>query len=219
MDSFLSKLSALTGLLKTLSWLKIAQLVTLIFVLFLGWSTYELRENIYSYITQPRLTQHAPTTVKLSKKTTNTIVSSVNKSDLIVGIQVTIVDFQKNTRTVILTHSDDRNILEVYEAYKDKGTLDFPVFNTDVTNNKRMIDLINGEFVCSPFTDTIGSKIIPELAKHIHTVCANGIPPYYGKFLGIVSIYTKRAPLPEEQDQIRSIAKNLSSMIYDNNFK
>ena len=82
-----------------------------------------------------------------------------------------------------------------------------------------MIDLINGEFVCSPFTDTIGSKIIPELAKHIHTVCANGIPPYYGKFLGIVSIYTKRAPLPEEQDQIRSIAKNLSSMIYDNNFK
>jgi hypothetical protein len=219
MDSLLGKLAAIQKFLKVLTWTKIAQTMAFLFVLGLAWSAYETRQSIYNFASQSKIATRTSIPVKLSKKTTDSIIATVDKSDLIVAMQVTIVDFQKNTRTMVFTYTDDENIRLLWAAFEEKGLNELPLFNTDLVNNQRMVDLINGEFICNPFTTTIGYKISPFADKYISTVCANGIPPFYGKFTGIVSVYTKRTPTPEEVDQIRTLTKSLSATIYDRDIK
>jgi hypothetical protein len=218
-NGLFGNLTTVQHFLKVLTWKKIAQVTVFLFVISLAWATYETRQSIYNFVNQSKIESHTPESIKLSKKTIKEINSAVDKSDLIVGIQITIVDFQKNIRSTIYTYTDDNNILGIYQRYEDSGLSDLPIFSNDVIDNRRMVDLINGEFICTPFTSTIDNKLIPEASKYISTICANGIPPYYGKFMGMVSVFTKRPPTSEEVDQIRTLTKDLSMMVYDNDFK
>jgi hypothetical protein len=184
----------------------------------LAWATYESRNSIYNYITRSKISNNSHP-VKLSRSSTEEIIKSVGKSQLIVGIQVFVVDFQRNAREVIFTTSDVPELKLIYENFEKSNIFEFPLFNADIANNKRLVSLINGEFACNPFKETIGYKILPEASKHIEYVCAVGIPPFYGKFSGIVSIYLNRQPTVEEVDQIRNLSKNISSLIYEKDFR
>lgn len=219
MDSFFEWMAIFQKFLNTLSWKKILQFTVFMFVIGLTWSAYETRESIYNFVKQSKLALHAPSSVRLSKRTIEEIKNSVDKSNLISGIQVTVVDFQKNTRTVIYTYSDDKNVDEINQRFSDSGLIDLPLFNSDVNNNRRMVDLINGEFICNPIQETIAGQLAPDITKYITTVCTTGIPPFYGKFTGIVGVYTRREPTPAEVDQLRNLVKTLSADIYDNDFK
>lgn len=219
MDSIESKLTLLQKLLVILSWKKLAQFTVFLLMVFLAWLTYETRDKVYEVLTQPKIQNRSILVTKISKPVQDQIEAAVIKSDLINAIQITMVDFQKNSRTVIYTTIDNPELEKAYKKFADLGFVELPLFNSDLINNKRMVDLINGEFICNPYVDTIGARIVPESTKFISTVCANGIPPYYGKFTGIVSIYTKRPPTPEEIDQLRTLAKTLSTTIYEKEFK
>lgn len=219
MESFSSKLSAIHKFLTILTWKKIAQFAVFVSIIALAWILYETRITVYNFSSPARLATTISPVLKLSKKSIDDLTLVVNKSNLIVGIQVTVVDFQRNTRTVIFTYTDDRNIAEIYQDYEKRGLVELPIFNNDVLNNKRMVELINGEFICNPFNETIAYKIMPSASKYISYVCANGIPPLYSKFTGLITVYTNRIPIPEEIDQIRTMTRNLSSSIYDRDFK
>lgn len=219
MDNIFSKLAAAQKFLNMLTWKKIIQMSVFLLILAVFWMTYETRTSIYEFAIQSKLSIKTPVNVKLSKKTISEIIANVDKSDLIIGMQVTIVDFQKNRRMVIYTYTDDINIGKIWQEFESKGLIELPVFNSDIQNNRRMVDLINGEFICNPFSETIGAKLSPEAGKYVSTVCANGIPPFYGKFTGLVSVYTKKVPSSEEVDQIRTLTKSLSDAIYERDLK
>ena len=219
MAGAVDKLSIVQSFLKTLSWQKIAQLTVFFFLVGLAWATYENRQIIYNFASQPRLSRHTPVIQSLSKTTTEEIDSIVKKSVLIVGIQVLIVDFQRNTRHSLYTSIDNTELKIAYETYSQGSFAEISLFNNDLINNRRLVDLINGDFVCSPFTDTIGAKLVPTATKYINTTCSVGIPPFYGKFTGIVHVHTSRQPTPEEIDQIRTMSKNLASNIFDRDLR
>jgi hypothetical protein len=219
MDDFSSKISAVQKFLTVLTWKKIAQFAVFVSIIVLVWVLYETRVTIYNFTGPARLATNVPPVLKLSKKSIDELTAVVNRSELIIGIQVTVVDFQKNVRTVIFTFADDKNILEIYQEYERRGLVELPIFNNDVLNNKRMVELINGEFVCNPFNETMAYKIMPSASKYIAFVCANGIPPLYSKFTGLITVYTNRIPIAEEIDQIRTMSRNISSIIYDRDFK
>jgi hypothetical protein len=130
-----------------------------------------------------------------------------------------MVDFQKNTKTYVYYYIKDPRVLKIYQTYVNAASTETPLFNNDDTNNKRIIELINGEFICTPFDFKYILSVIPEVSQYVSTVCSNGIPPYYGKFMGLVSIYTKRPPTQTEIDQIRVIINKLSSSIYTRDIK
>ncbi len=199
--------------------MKLAQFMVFLLIIAAAYAAYENRQSVYDFAAGSRVRTLSPTNQILSVKTISEIDSLVSKSDLIIGMQVTIVDFQKNARYVIYTSIDNSDLRLIYLNQLNSNDINSPLFNADLMNNHLLVALINGDFVCSPFTDTLESKLKPGTSKYIHTVCSNGIPPYYGRFSGIISIYTKRVPLPEEADQIRMLAKNLSSIIYDRDFK
>lgn len=220
MFNLLSKIEQIKNFLGVLSWEKILQVTTLIIILIISWATFENRESIYNFVNQKKLSTSRQKNIYLSKKTTDEIDSSVTRSSIIIGVQVVVVDFQSNTRTVVYTYTDNRELMHAYNRYAATNiTQEIPLFNSDTANNNRMIALINGEFLCNDFNGSIGAKYAPETVDYIHTICSNGIPPFYGKFTGIISVYLGKKPTAEEVDQVKTLSKKLSSIIYENDLK
>lgn len=219
MSGFFNKIDGMHAFLDILSWKKIFQLAAFLFVLTLAWGTYEMRESIYNYVNQSKISRNASIVQKLSKKSISEVDTAEQKSDLIVAIQIVVIDFQRNVRTPIYTSTANIALKELYERFVDTSITDIPLFSGDIVNNKQLVELINGEFTCYPFSDTIVAKLLPESGKYIHTACAVGIPPYYGKFSGAVLVFLKRQPTVDEVDQIRGMAKTLSSNIYERDFR
>lgn len=213
-----SDLTAIRRFLDALSWKKIAQLAAFLFVIVSGWVTFEMREPIYNFIVQSRIQKSQPSVLSsISKKTASVIDSMVIQSPLIIGISIVNVDFQRNLRTIIYTSIDDNGLKAEYDKVYVSTSL--PLFDTNVSNNKRLVGIINGEFICSPYADTVSAETAPATKKYIQTACISGIPPYYGAFSGIVNIYLTRQPTPEEVDQIRVLSRNISVLVYDSDFK
>jgi hypothetical protein len=214
-------LSVISKFMSSLSWRKIAQLSVLVFILLLALVIYELRESIHDLAIQPRITKHAPAIQKLSKMSMDEIDTIVEKSELISGIRIVVVDFQKNTRHVIYRAIKDRALVAIYA--KDGATngpsQEIPLFDNDVANNKRLVELINGDFVCTPYAESIAAILRPATIPFSTTVCANGIPPFYGIFSGTVSVALKRPPTAFEINQLRELTRNLALVIYERDFK
>lgn len=216
--AFTQNLDAIRKLLGVISWKKIGQISAVLALVVATWVSYENREHIYRQIFQARL-RVSSYPVALSKKSTEEIDKAVKQADLIVGIQITSVDFEKNTRKIVYASIDNDDLRTIYSRYENTTIPDIPLFNNDENNNRRMVELINGEFICNPYKDTIQYKLAPEADKVITTVCANGIPPYYGRFSGIISIYLKRPPTPEETSQLRIMAREVATSIFERDIK
>lgn len=219
MANFSTNLQIFQKFLNQLTWIKLTQLVVLVCIAGAVFGVYLAREPISDALSQTKISNNAPSTAKLSKKTGDRLSAVVDRYENVIALQVVIVDFQKNTRRIVYTYSDDKNLNELYNAAGQAGDSIIPLFNTDPSNNQRLVELINGEFICTPFTETTGYKILPSAGKYIATSCSAGIPPYYGQFIGAVTVYLKHAPKPEELDQLRILVKSMSSMIYEQELK
>lgn len=215
MAGVLDKLPIIQRFLDSLTWKNLAQLSVFLFVVFFAYAVYENRQSIYNFVNQEKL-EKTTTIVRLSPTSEKEIRTVVDKSEIIIAMQVTVVDFQRNSRTPIFTYSDNLELLSLYARYVDTNIdPSIPLFNNDQVNNKRTVDLINGEFVCSSYEETIGSKYLSDAGKFIISTCATGIPPFYGRFTGIITIYLNKVPTSEEHDQIRALSKKFSATIYD----
>lgn len=205
--------------LNILNWTRLIQYLVLLAVIAFAWAVYENKDSIYNFVTNAKLPGVAPVVEKVSSKTAHELKAVVDKSDLITAIQIVSVDFQQNKRFPIYTYTDNKELESMYKEFIKSSVGDLPLFTDNVTNNKNIVDLIYGEYACYPYKQTFGYKFLPSAEKHISTVCSHGIPPFYGRFSGIVVIYLTREPTPEEYFQVRSIAKELSTKVYEKDFK
>lgn len=206
-------------LLSTITWQKLVQVTILVLILVFAWTLYQSRIVVYNYVFNKSSQSTSTPIVKLSTKSQEAINDIVNSSDLVIGMHVTVVDFQKNTKTYAYFYIKDAIVLNIYRAYALTAPAETPLFNNDVENNKRLIKLLNGEFLCVAFAETPQAILAPAATKYISTICLNGIPPVYGKFTGIISLYTRRQPTETEIDQIRAILQKLSAEIYARDIK
>ena len=205
--------------MKTLSWSRVLQLLSVILILGSAVVAFDNRHLIYKATNQSRFAISPSPEFRLSKESAHSIDAVVIKSDIVIGIQITLVDFNKNTRVIVYSKIDDIQLENIYNVFSERAVGEIPLFNSDTGNNVRMSKLINGEFICDPFRNTIAYRLAPAADNIVHTVCANGIPPTYGRFTGIVSIYLKSAPTAEETDRIRTLSRDLSLEIYERDLK
>lgn len=219
MAAFDEGLEKIGSLISVLSWRKIALFTVLITILGFSIAIFENRNSVYNFVSQITLNNGPLVPKRLSKPSSDQIDEVVRKLDLVVGIQITLVDFQRNTRIVTYTSIDDNNLLAIYAAFANKAPPELPLFNSDVINNKRLVDLVNGEFICNPYKETIAATLVPDSVAYIHTLCANAIPPFYGQFTGIIGLYLRRHPTPVEIDQIRAISKTLGLIVFQNDLR
>ena len=215
MPSFSFDIADVNRLLGILTWDKVFLLVVFIFILALTWGIYENKDTIYGFMKQQRIETSVPQLKSLSKITIEEIDNLVRKSELIVGLTVTLADFQKNQRIVVYRNDELPEMKKLIATYRSKSMGNLPLFSDDVDNNHYIVSLINGEFICLPFAKSTLGKIIPEASPFVNTICYNGIPASYGKFTGIISIQLSRQPTNTEIDQVRVITRSLATAIFD----
>jgi hypothetical protein len=218
MSTFIEQLGLLQRFLEKLTWTKIIQMTVLFFVMFSAWIVFQARNDIALGIKNYRFDKYATPLHQLSKKTSEELEKTVTQKDIVNSISVEVIDFRTNTKYVSYLFTNVKDLKDIYAKY-DFQTSEQPLFTNNANQNKIIINLINGEFICTKYSTTANGISMPESKDYISTVCSNSIPPYYGKIVGIVSIYLKRDPTPEEVDQIRILTRNLSIMIYDKELK
>jgi hypothetical protein len=217
MSAIIDNLTTAQKFLNILTWKKLIQLTVFLFIIGLTWATYENREVIYGFASQKRIDPASPHIQSLSRKTIEEIDAVSERSELIVGIQIALADFQKNQRSMIYTNvdSEHKELKAIYAKSAMYSITDVPLFSGNVDDNRHLVNLINGEFICRPFSGTVTARVVPDAAEYIQFTCTNGIPASYGRFTGIIMVNLKRQPTPEEYEQIRSISRALATTIFE----
>lgn len=219
MSGVIENISVVQKFLNILTWKKILQLFVFFFLIGTVWISFENRMVIYDSLGFEKWAKNPNHNLKLSKISVSEIDAIVIKSELIIGVQIAVVDFNNNTRLVVYSTMDDENLKRSYDNFMDNSVGNIPLFNSDTTNNVRISQLINGEFICNNFKETIEYKISPSAESSVNTICSNGIPPYYGKFAGIITLYLKRAPTKEDVDQLRNLSKSTAKLVFERDFQ
>lgn len=153
---------------------------------------------------------------ELSPKTIRHINEVVLRhSDVIASMSVTLVNLDKNERFVIYTST---NIPELEKLIKDGLTRRQvrvqPLFTQNEEYNIRIVRILNGEFVCRPYNTTVGYTDIPGTGNYVSVVCSRAIPPGFGEFKGVVSVFLKKQPTQSQIDHLRSILSTTALLIY-----
>ena len=207
----------LQDFVKSLSWQKILQLFLLLIMLVSSVVFWENRITIYNSVkVGSRVETDEPLIIVLSDSTKAYVESAVGRSkDLVAGIQVVSVNFKKNSRAQTYFFGNDAVLKKDIDTYMANKIADNPMFTDSESNNQRVVNLINGDFVCYDFKDTPGAKLYPDAAKDVTTVCSISIPPYYGRFSGYLNMYLLRKPNLDDLILIKQLERDIALRIYE----
>lgn len=171
-----------------------------------------------SSLDQPSRFPSAVNVLNLSTALKSEIDSTVRKNPVITAVQIVTIHFPQNVKVGTYMSVDNVQLQEVYDSYVRNKVFETPLFDADSAINQRTLKLINGEFLCSPFSESTAHKYAPAAGAYIKWVCALGIPPYHnGEFLGILTIYLKDIPTKEETESLFLYSRDLSIKIYEEN--
>lgn len=218
MSALDDKIETIQTLLNSLTWRKLALLTTFLAVVGFSYSLFDNRYAVYEFFSKARSIPPA-TTIKVSESTKYDIGEFVNSSEIVVAVQVILIDFERNSRTSIYTKIGDPVLEDIYKKSVLESPPDMPLFNNDLANNESLVNLVNGNFICTPYKEIHTSKLVPDSALIINTVCSGPVPPFYGRFSGIINIYLAREPKSIEIEQIKTVARRLGLSIYNNDFR
>jgi len=152
---------------------------------------------------------------QLPPEITHFVDNRMDQIDIVNGIQVVRVDLKRNIRYIVYGRYTDPRLEELYTTFsKTRITIEIPIFTEDEIQNARVIRLMNHEFFCNPYKETLSYKFVPESAKYAHTVCSISIPPAYGEFRGLLVVTLSREPTELEIDMVRILLKALADKIY-----
>jgi hypothetical protein len=134
----------------------------------------------------------------------------------VMGVQVSALDIQTNSRVIVYTHLLDSTVEKIYLSSLAKNNYgSYPIFTKDNNPNERVIRLLNHEFVCVDFQETLIFKIAPELGGHVQYICSISIPPSYGEFKGLVTLFLDTPPTDDDQLQYQALIKEISQTVSD----
>jgi hypothetical protein len=210
-------LTPIQDFVKSLSWQKIIQIFILLSLMASAVIFWENRVTIYNSIkVGSRVETDNPLMIMLSDSTRAYVESTVGKSkDLIAGFQVISVNFKKNSRVQTYFYGNDPILKKDVDVYVEHKIADNTMFTDSEINNQRLVNLINGDFVCYDFKDTPGVKFYLNSVKVVTTVCSISIPPYYGRFSGYLNMYLLRKPNADDLTLIKQLERDISLKIYE----
>lgn len=209
----MDKLQPLVNLIKSLSWTKVAELAVLIVLLIAALTFYENRQAVYDTIGASSLMDHSAAIV-VTEKTKSELENMIDRSKIILGVHVAEVSFIKNTRHTAYLHIDDPILKKAFEAYFKSKMSDAPALTALEGDNTRLVRLVNNEFVCVPYKDTIGYTLVGG-GDNVGMACSVAIPPYYGKFRGYITAFVSKEISTTELSQVRIVLQVMAMNIYD----
>jgi uncharacterized membrane protein len=185
-----------------------------IFIFFLlfsmtGFSLWENRSLIIDQFIQNDKTQ----SWEVSEKTKKSIQQEVNDNPNVAWILVTEMDLGANLRKFKFWYNEDHQ-LDAKLIFNLKQTSNRQIFDFDRSHTNQMISVLQNEFICEPFENTTLFSRVPELEQQTDYVCKIAIPPFYGRFVGMLAIGVKGPIDDEVKFNIKAIASNIAATIY-----
>lgn len=173
--------------------------------------SYENRENIFKYIVQHGSKSEISSYWGVGEESKIELAKLVSNSQLVKLAVVNSVDLQLNRQEVKFWFADiDSNI-----ALPDVSTiLPQQVFDNNQTNTDHMVAVLGNDFVCSSSKNTIYEKYFDDANKEIPIICRLAIPPFYGRFVGILAFGLQHLPDPLEKNSLKLEASRLAVEIY-----
>lgn len=206
--SFITKLVRTISLSRVFVW----SFTALMLISF--YTVYENRTKLLSFITAPVPTNMVGLTFEVGQTTRDQLNNIVNGEQRIVGISVVSTDLRLNEARTIYFKGDDPTLNSVFEQPVETDRSRLPLFTSNDESNSQIIRLINGQFTCASFEKTLVSKIYPELATTVRSICRSSIPSYYGYFSGYVEVYVSEIPSVERELQYKLFIEKLANDIY-----
>lgn len=157
-------------------------------------------------------TKDSPKNWELSDASKNSLNALVATNGLVKMIMITEVDLQKNRHSPRFWKLQDP--LENVMKQRVANMLPQAVFDYDAKNTQQMVAVLNNEFVCSRFQETALHRVFPEIAKNTPVVCRIAIPPFYGRFVGVLTFGLVDQPTKDQFDALRIEAARISVEIY-----
>lgn len=140
--------------------------------------------------------------INISSKSKAQLTGIVLNSNIIKLIMIAEIDTDNNQRFTRWLFAKDALAGKIRS--NDKLMLPLPMFNSDPKNTQQMISVLNNEFICTPFIDTIHYTRIVTLSPPLTTICQMAIPlPRLGMFGGIITVGLKAVPTKDEQDALK----------------
>jgi len=165
----------------------------------------------FRYFKETTLRPAEPLTLKLGKE----VNSALDRAEVINGVQIVRVDLKRNVRYIIHAYWKTPELQKLYDNFSStRITAEIPVFSRDEVQNARIIRIMNHEFDCTPFKDTLSYKMVPESAEHIAVVCSISIPPSFSDFKGIIAASLSRVPTDFEKNIVKNTLIDISESIY-----
>lgn len=178
------------------------------------YTVYENRGRISAAALTPRMSNPVGLTFKVGNETRLAIESRVKGDPNVIGVSVMSADLRSNEAHSVYFFGDDSTLNSVDRTSRAAGNNSLPMFTSDERHNTTTVRLINGQFTCSKFSETLLSKIHTELNLSVKSICSSSIPSYYGYFSGYVAVFLSSELSSEREEQIRVVIEKLATEIY-----
>lgn len=149
----------------------------------------------------------------LSDKTKDTIKDEVDSNPNVAWVVVTEMDLGANIKKFKFWYDEDQ-FLYHKNSYALQQAANQQIFDFNKDHTLQMISVLQNEFICNLFNNTAFGSHAPELANQTDFICRIAIPPFYGRFVGILTIGVKGPITDDVKFNIKSIAANISTTIY-----
>jgi hypothetical protein len=178
------------------------------------YTTYENRNRIFMSVGQTTISNPVGLTFSTSPETEAMIRTQVLADKGIIGIAIMSADLRLNEAKSIYYFGDDPLLNQIDTDSRKASNNRLPLFTNLDDSNADVIRLINGEFSCTQFKDTLLSRIYPELNGTVKMVCRSSIPSYYGYFSGFVGVFLNESLSAEKQVQLKLVTDKIATDIY-----
>lgn len=172
---------------------KLIGLILSVIILGGAYTLYEYRDAIVqSYISQGNI---ALNTEKIPEG-----VEFIKEYDHIKDVYVWSVDLEANRRWLI------------FNTGTKVERKSYPLFTRSATQVQFIVDLLDAQISCMDIKDEAG-ELTETYKKSGNYLCAVAVPPYMGKFLGIIAVTMEEKPSEEDRREILARLKIASAKL------
>lgn len=208
MFAFITKIVRTISLSKVAMW-SIAAILGIIF-----YTVYENRTILLALVSDPVQTNQVGLSYEVGTETQRIIKERVSSDARIAGVEVFSTDLRLNEARSLYFYGPHSALNAVDETARQSGNARLPIFTGSEESNVEMIKMINGQFSCVKYANSIQGRLYPETKKGIDTICRASVPSYYGYFSGYISVMLTTDPGSEYKSQLKLMIEKLSTDVY-----
>lgn len=210
-------LKYLNGLVNVISWLNLRKVLLLALAslaTLICYTAYEERTRILTALSADLSPRHEMQKFNISDDIAIEI-RYMTRLPIVSMVAVYAADLQINERMIAYRYADDPYLTDLWDKQIATAGNSLPLFTHNTKVNALVVSIINGQFSCHPYQDTMNREILRN--DRTPVLCFVSLPPYYGSFSGYVEVSLARVPTTLEQQTIEIEIKRLSNDIFFKN--